>query len=297
MLLHGPAIYRAYVQPMTGFFDKLPQWREVLIVTGFAVVLSFFVTGSLYLVLFGMDDRFWQAMALAILVPWAVGIPLSWYMSKQRILLFAASKKLEKAESELRALNKKLTHKAQYDAMTGLPNRETFFDRMEEVRACNDQSILLMIDVDHFKNINDSYGHLIGDQALILMSKALRRILRKDDLVGRIGGEEFGILLPDTSESEGQIIGEMIRHEIEATPFEPHEGIRHVITISIGLTSAAPHHERANLLRNSDTALFAAKRRGRNQVVMYEPGMRSKPRPFYDAAQDAKQEVAAVNIR
>jgi len=141
-----------------------------------------------------------------------------------------------------------------------------------------------MLDVDNFKQINDSYGHPLGDEALILLARSFRKILRKGDLIGRIGGEEFGILLPDTSEAEGQIIGELIRHEIEHIKFEPRPGVLHVMTISIGLTNAAPHHERPFLMRNADAALFEAKRRGRNRVAMFEPGMRSKPRPFHDIA-------------
>ncbi len=259
-------------------------WRQTGILSAIATLLSFAITGALYLAVFGLDDRFWKALTLALVVPWGIAIPLSLYMAKQRVRLIGITRRLKSTQRELRQINKRLEHKASIDAMTGLPNREAFFDRIDEERMRRDNNILMIIDVDHFKNINDSFGHPIGDKALILLAKVFRRILRKDDLVGRIGGEEFGVLLSDTSDAEGHIIGEMIRHEIENMVFEPHKGVRHVITVSIGLTGAAPHHERALLMRNADTALFEAKRRGRNRVISFEPGMRTKPRPFYDAA-------------
>jgi diguanylate cyclase (GGDEF)-like protein len=269
---------------MLGFFDEMPRWRETWILTGMAVLLSFFITGPLYLLVFGFDDHFWGIMVLAIVVPWGVGTPLSWYMANQRARLSRTAKRLQATEEELRSANIMLEHKANYDGMTGLPNREHFFKRTEEIRASSSNCVLLMLDVDNFKQINDSYGHPLGDEALILLARSFRKILRKGDLIGRIGGEEFGILLPDTSEAEGQIIGELIRHEIEHIKFEPRPGVLHVMTISIGLTNAAPHHERPFLMRNADAALFEAKRRGRNRVVMFEPGMSSKPRPFHDIA-------------
>ena len=281
---------------MTGYFDNMPQWREVWIVTAVAVLLSFFVTGSLYLSLFGYDDRFWSAMVLAIVVPWGVSIPLSWYMSDQRAKLSRTAKRLMEAEEELQKANNELKRRANYDGLTGLPNREYFFDRIERIRAAQTSSILMMLDVDNFKQINDSFGHPVGDEALTLLARAFRKILRKDDVVGRIGGEEFGILLPDTSEAEGQIIGEMIRHEVENTKFEPRENIRHVMTVSIGITNAAPHQQRSLMMRNADAALFEAKRRGRNKVVMFEPGMRSKRRPLADiAAEQVAQGLHSIS--
>ncbi|MEM9422549.1 MAG: GGDEF domain-containing protein, partial [Pseudomonadota bacterium] len=123
-----------------------------------------------------------------------------------------------------------------------------------------------------------SFGHSKGDEALILLAQTFRKILREDDLIGRIGGEEFGILLPDTSEVEGQVIGELIRHEVENIIFEPRQGVRYVMTISIGITNATKNQERSLLMRNADAALFEAKRRGRNQAVMFEPGMRLRLR-------------------
>ena len=262
-----------------------------------ATVLSFVVVGAMYGAVFGIDDRFWDSMTIAILAPWLISFPLAWYMANHRLRLVEMTERLREARQQLSDVNKQLVRKANYDGMTNLPNREWFFDRLDEVRSDRDNNILMIIDVDHFKHINDSFGHPIGDKALILLAKVFRKILRKNDLVGRIGGEEFGVFLPDTSEAEGQIIGEMIRHEVESTLFEPHQGVRHVITVSIGLTPAPAQFDRPRMMRNADSALFEAKRRGRNRVLLFEPGMRSKPRPSYVQAQDLAQSSESANIR
>tara|TARA_R110000824_G_scaffold11746_16_gene51602 strand:- start:3722 stop:4555 length:834 start_codon:yes stop_codon:yes gene_type:complete len=264
--------------------SSLSPIRQTAIISAIAVLLSFTFTGSLYLLFFGIDDRFWPALNMSIMIPWAITIPLGLYMSRQRFKLVGLTNRLKETQTKLRRANKALEQRANFDGMTGLLNRDGFFSRLDEMRGDETANVLLIIDVDHFKNINDSFGHLVGDQALMLLGKTFRKTLREDDLVGRIGGEEFGIFLPNTSAPEGQIIGEIIRHEIENTIFEPHHNMRHVITVSIGVTAVAPHQERAALMGNADTALFTAKRRGRNQVALFEPGMRAKPRPVHERA-------------
>ncbi|MBQ0770966.1 MAG: GGDEF domain-containing protein [Sphingomonadales bacterium] len=218
-------------------------------------------------------------------------------MSKQRYKLVGLTNRLKEAQTKLRDANKALEQRANFDGMTGLLSRDSFFHQLELMRVDEKANVLMIVDVDHFKNINDNFGHPIGDQALILLGKVFRKTLRDNDLVGRIGGEEFGVFLPETSAPEGQIIGEIIRHEIENTIFEPCHNMRHVITVSIGVTDIASHQQRAAILGNADTALFTAKRRGRNQVVMFEPGMRAKPRPVHDTVQNLKAAISHSNFR
>ncbi|MEO1044438.1 MAG: GGDEF domain-containing protein [Pseudomonadota bacterium] len=262
--------------------------RQIWVISAVAVLSSFTLTGAFYYSYYGVDDRFWEAMAMALIVPWGIAIPISWYMIRQRQKLVDLTGQLRQTEEELLRVNSALAHKASYDAMTNMLNRDAFFERLAEIRSPDKPHILMIVDVDHFKKINDSFGHLTGDQALILLADAFRRILRKNDMIGRIGGEEFGIFLPDTSAIEGQVIAEIIRHEIESTVFEPHPGFRHVITVSIGIADASAEHDQSNVMRNADNALFAAKNSGRNQVVQFEPGMRGKPRPVFSAAQSAR---------
>ena len=241
-------------------------------ITGTAILLSVFVTGLLYFAVFGLDDRFWPALAFSMIITTVVGIPISWTRSLQREKLYQLAHRLKNTQRELRQMNRKLKQKANFDGMTGLPNREYFFDRIEDIRANNKNSVLLMVDVDNFKQINDSFGHPVGDEALILLARVFRKILRQDDLIGRIGGEEFGIMLPDTSEAEGQIIGELIRHEVESTKFQPRKNVHHVITVSIGLTHAAPHQDRSKLMGNADAG--RAGRAGRSGGAVSAPGHR-----------------------
>lgn len=261
--------------------------RQTAIISAIAALLSFTFTGTVYFFFFGIDERFWPALNMAILIPWAITVPLGFYMSKQRFRFFRLTNILKEARTNLRQANKALELRANFDGMTGLLNRDSFFGRVDQMRKDQTTNVLMIVDVDHFKHINDCFGHPIGDQALILLSNKFRKILRQNDLIGRIGGEEFGIFLPNTSAPEGQIIGEMIRHEIESTIFEPHHNMRHVITVSIGVTYVAPHQKRASIMVNADTALFTAKRNGRNRVVLFEPGMRSKPRPIHENAQNS----------
>ena len=271
--------------------------RQTATISAIAVLLSFTITGSLYLLFFGLDGRFWQAMTMAIVVPWGISIPLGFHMSKQRYKLIGLTNRLKDAQMKLREANKKLELRANFDGMTGLLNRDSFLRQLDKLREGHQANTLLIVDVDHFKNINDSFGHPVGDQALNLLGKIFRKILRKNDIAGRIGGEEFGIFLPDTSAREGQIIGEMVRYEIENLVFEPYHNMRHVITVSIGVTDIAPHQERSALMENADAALFAAKRRGRNQVVMFEPGMRAKPTSGREKPQDLKLAISDSNFR
>jgi len=277
--------------------SSLSPVRQTAVISAIAALLSVTFTGAVYMLFFGMDERFWAAINMSFLIPWAITIPLGLHMSKQRFKLVRITNRLKETQTDLRQANKALELRANFDGMTGLLSRDSFFSQLDELRVDDQANVLMIIDVDHFKNINDNFGHPIGDKALILLGGVFRKILRKNDLVGRIGGEEFGMYLPDTSAPEGQIIGEIIRHEIENTIFEPYHNMRHVITVSIGVTDIAPHQDRAALMGNADTALFTAKRRGRNQVVLFEPGMNAKPRPVHDRVQEFKPFIAHSNFR
>lgn len=277
--------------------SSLSPVRQTAIISAIAALLSVTFTGATYFLFFGIDNRFWPAINMSFLIPWAITIPLGLYMSKQRFKLVGLTNRLQEAQSKLRDANKALEQRANFDGMTGLLSRDSFFNQLEQMRVPEAPNVLMIVDVDHFKRINDNFGHPIGDQALILLGKVFRKTLRQQDLIGRIGGEEFGIFLPDTSAPEGQIIGEIIRHEIENTIFEPYDNMRHVITVSIGVTDVAAHHQRPAMLGNADTALFTAKRSGRNQVILFEPGMRAKPRPIQEKAQNFKMAVMQSNFR
>lgn len=281
---------------MNTTMSSLSPVRQTAVISAIAALLSVTFTGTVYLLFFGVDNRFWPAINMSLLIPWAITIPLGFHLSKQRFKLVGLTNRLKEAQTKLREANKALEQRANFDGMTGLLSRDSFFNQLELMRVDEKSNVLMIVDVDHFKNINDNFGHPVGDQALILLGKIFRKTLRENDLVGRIGGEEFGVFLPDTSAPEGQIIGEIIRHEIESTIFEPYHNMRHVITVSIGVTDVAMHQERTAIMGNADTALFTAKRCGRNQVVLFEPGMRAKPRPAQEKPENSKLAMMHSNV-
>jgi len=124
----------------------------------------------------------------------------------------------------------------------------------------------LMLDVDHFKSYNDSFGHPAGDEALKLVGEVIRNTLRSADVAARFGGEEFAILLPQTTGEEAIAIAERIRHNIATAGFAHRE-----VTVSIGITScSAELCVSADLVSAADRALYEAKRRGRNRVQEFE---------------------------
>lgn len=177
---------------------------------------------------------------------------------------FAASRQaLERA-------NDQLTQLSETDRLTGLLNRGTWENLLEaEYERCRrygNESVLVMFDIDHFKSVNDTYGHVAGDEVIRKTSAILQASLRHADLAGRYGGEEFGIILPETSVEGATAMCERIRSTIEQTPVDTQDAsIRY--TISMGI---APIHEGIKApvqwIEASDSALYAAKEGGRNQV-------------------------------
>ncbi|QAY83277.1 GGDEF domain-containing protein [Pseudomonas arsenicoxydans] len=162
--------------------------------------------------------------------------------------------------------------KALIDPLTNLPNRAAWSERLEhEVRGWQQHGntlLLVMLDLDHFKRINDNYGHLAGDKVLKIIASVLRKRLRGTDFIARFGGEEFVMLMPDTSLVIGAKLLETMRAAIEACPFH-FKGERVTITLSAGFTAlkTAEHSDQA--LKRADQALYRAKNAGRNRV---EPG-------------------------
>ncbi|MGB4657795.1 MAG: GGDEF domain-containing protein [Mobilitalea sp.] len=159
---------------------------------------------------------------------------------------------------------------ATHDELTGIYNRKYFFEEVEKeigyAKRKKYSFSLLMIDIDHFKNINDTYGHQKGDMVLMEFTKMLFGALRKYDLFGRIGGEEFLIFIQNVSKEEAYIVAEKLRMVIESNDLG---GIHY--TISIGICSVEPSLSKDinydDILRQCDLALYEAKNSGRNITV------------------------------
>ena len=159
---------------------------------------------------------------------------------------------------------------AMTDELTGVPNRRAVLARMEALlrdaraRLCS----ILIVDIDHFKAINDDHGHPAGDEVLKAVAEQVRRAVLEPAFFGRLGGEEFLIVLPDTGLEEARRMAECFRERIESVDVSIRDLGRHRITASIGVAvSAADDHSPSSMLNRADSALYAAKRGGRNRVM------------------------------
>jgi len=177
--------------------------------------------------------------------------------------------RIKVAQDELQRRNAELYTAAATDGLTGLCNRRTLERRLPEIldeaRRSGQPAALLVIDIDHFKRVNDSEGHLAGDVALRAVATRLQSGLRAGQTVGRWGGEEFLVLAPDTDHPGGLELGERLRSVVGWEPVAISEQKSIPITVSVGMASGAA--DPLQLLRQADDALYAAKAGGRNRVV------------------------------
>ena len=212
-----------------------------------------------------------NAFLMCIVCPLVVAWPASAYTFGQSARLKAAHRDLARAHAQLAATHRRLAHKARHDDLTGLLNRESFFAVLDASRSKADRGALLIIDADHFKAINDSYGHLTGDEALLLIAAAIKDGVRAGDILGRIGGEEFGAFLVGASEQEARVVAERIRGEVEGIAFRPQEGETVPLTVSIGGTVCTTEATVSELMRAADRRLYEAKHGGRNLAIVDPP--------------------------
>jgi diguanylate cyclase (GGDEF)-like protein/PAS domain S-box-containing protein len=179
--------------------------------------------------------------------------------------------------TERKDIEEHMRHMAQYDGLTHLPNRALFSDRLQQALAAakrdRNHLALMFLDLDKFKPINDTYGHAVGDLLLKEAAQRIQDCLRASDTAARIGGDEFVVLLPVVeAEQDAGIVGEKIRHAL-AQPFELAGHTLH-ISSSIGIAVYPEHGADEKLLvKSADIAMYHAKKNGRDNVKMYQPGM------------------------
>lgn len=178
--------------------------------------------------------------------------------------------RLEHSDQQVHALFQDMYRSANLDGLTGVLNRRSFMARLEEelaaARRHHTEYSLALLDVDHFKSVNDRFGHPAGDAVLVELGRRLKEALRTEDLVGRYGGEEFVVLLRQVPFANAQATAERIRALVEATPFTLPDGTKLPVTTSIGLSRLLVDKEIDGTLESADQALYQAKRNGRNQV-------------------------------
>ncbi|MGI8549877.1 MAG: diguanylate cyclase [Dehalococcoidia bacterium] len=182
---------------------------------------------------------------------------------------------LRARQQELTRANEQLAWLASCDELTGLSNRRAFQERLDQElsRAQRHQRVfsLVMLDVDHFKTVNDTYGHPAGDAVLRSLATVLSAGLRRSDLAARYGGEEFVLLLPETAGAQGQELAERLRRAVEAMRVDQ-EGKQIQITCSFGVGAYLECGDSsAAVLRSADEALYRAKEAGRNRAILCRP--------------------------
>ena len=168
---------------------------------------------------------------------------------------------------ELKRIQRELRHQSRSDALTGLANRRPFAEylglSMDLARRKQIPTCMLLADIDHFKSINDTYGHDVGDMVLRAMAGMLRSACRARDLAARIGGEEFAVLLTATKLEDAVLVAERIRQNIGESPLLPDGGR---VTVSIGVARYRPNESAHAFMKRADAAMYRAKAGGRNRV-------------------------------
>jgi diguanylate cyclase (GGDEF)-like protein len=183
-----------------------------------------------------------------------------------------AKEKAEKLADELHNANVKLHELVFCDALTGLYNHRFFQEAMDREfdrsRRYKRDLSLILFDIDHFKKINDTHGHLVGDRVLVAISRATERSVREADIIARYGGEEFAVILPETDFTAARAVAERLRRDIESHDIDI-DGIVIKLTVSVGYTSYSPGaaiQDKRAVIGMADKALYIAKQSGRNMV-------------------------------
>jgi diguanylate cyclase (GGDEF)-like protein len=162
-------------------------------------------------------------------------------------------------------------HSANIDYLTGIPNRRSATQTLEEqlwtARRVGQPLSFILLDIDHFKHINDTYGHDVGDQVLIDVSASLRQRLRHTDYVGRWGGEEFIVIATRTTTTDAAVLAERLRGAVSERLYPPVGRV----TLSLGVATATLNDTSQTLVKRADKALYQAKQRGRNGVAIAMP--------------------------
>lgn len=182
---------------------------------------------------------------------WFVCYPVMWFVGRKML--------------DVHDLNVELQRLISRDRLTDVATRDHFFQKLEQMPKA--QGAVLMVDVDHFKKVNDTYGHLVGDAVIAHVAGILKNNTRQSDLVCRFGGEEFVVFLGRTDLDQGRQVAERLRRLIEDSVISAHG--QHVqVTASLGGALKCAVGDIEEVIKRADEALYAAKSRGRNQTVM-----------------------------
>lgn len=200
------------------------------------------------------------------------------YLAIRMVMHNNSSLKKEKDEFQVsnQTINEelgKVQSLANKDSLTGLLNRRGIFERMEEefsrFMRQDFQMIIIMADIDYFKSVNDNYGHEVGDEVLLHMTAVLQKSIRREDIVGRLGGDEFLLILPYANLEDGMKVSEGIQKELAQSPFV-HRDVTIHVSVSIGITEALEDDDLKSALKRTDIAMYQSKRSGRDKITVFE---------------------------
>ncbi len=173
---------------------------------------------------------------------------------------------IEQKQAELLSMNATLVELSITDKLTGLKNRRFFQEKLEEQLSNYEKSAshfsLFILDIDHFKKVNDTFGHQAGDEVLAQLAQLLINQARSLDIVARYGGEEFVVILPETNQDEAKVIAEQLRQAVEEAEWQTGR-----ITVSVGIATVNKTDNETTILQRADKALYASKENGRNRVT------------------------------
>lgn len=174
---------------------------------------------------------------------------------------------------QLQSMSDQFKHLSRTDRLTGLNNRGYWEEELKREyarhRRYGSSASLVIFDIDHFKKVNDTYGHQAGDAVIQGLAHVVREQIRDTDIAGRYGGEEFVVLLPDVDSAGGRVFAERLRGVVERLQIS-HEGQVIPFTVSLGVADLSePCHDHQQLIERADQALYSSKRNGRNQVTVY----------------------------
>lgn len=247
---------------------------KALLVAMVSTGISVMIASTVVPVLGGSYDGI--GMWMSIICPFVIALPGSGWQFHQSEALRKARDELASLHVELNRLHADLLRahtaleqKARLDAMTGGLTREAFLNQLDAATKSGHKGTLLLADADHFKRINDNFGHQTGDEALVAIARSIAETIGVNDFWGRIGGEEFAIFLADSGADEGRAVAESLRRRAEATDIRREKG-RVPVTISIGGVAVEGHFNIRQAIADADRRLYRAKRIGRNRVVLDE---------------------------
>jgi diguanylate cyclase (GGDEF)-like protein len=246
---HYPFIWSLSLIPIILITNMYPKWKVII---GSGIFYSFLKYTTEFSQKVNPNPGEIKALILGSIINWSITLTLGYFINK--------SYKLFLKVEELTLI----------DSLTGIYNRrylDLFMEKSIPInKKTNSPLVFMMLDIDHFKKVNDNFGHQCGDEVLKHTSSIINNFVRKSDVFVRFGGEEFAVILPNTEVAEGLIIAERIREAVEKSAFIYKNDVIH-LTISIGVSSYN-RDTAGEFIERSDNALYKAKENGRNQIAI-----------------------------